>query len=527
MPPDYRLITAGVRELGDFCAQGEGGAWLWVDDFDVAVGRFPRLALKGREANRDSWMAVLEWLEDAAVEPVEPSPARDFRGGLPSSRDLEAQMAAVARVDLESLEQLKVVASGGVEETVEVWRGRLAAVSSKIASQPVEWEAGRPDPSVEACGPFVVWDLGGDIFSSGGVGGWLSTPGVAANGWLEDWESRYASLRNLYATDGEGFLMARVGGDFGDRRLRRLSADELDFFSLPSPIRAFAEARYATCNLPMVGGPPIKDTSRSFINVDVASTELDRVLEMCAKFNLSDLVSLDASWDVERNEDGIPQFDAVGNVLRVLSRAVALSDGRRMGGRIEEVTGSDNYLGELAAQLDALSHLPAGGRVAIVFDATSPVTAMRAFSHSCARARNRFYAGSWLEHFIRLLRRQQLVVFMWQTSHVGSPLNEHVDIIADEAKGWDAVPVPRGPATFASWQWTGAQRGVHQWARVNAQRSLLAALGAACDETPIRSPLDLPLPALPPEGEAMSDALLAARAVCRRSEDQAGIGQVV
>ena len=86
-----------------------------------------------------------------------------------------------------------------------------------------------------------------------------------------------------------------------------------------------------------------------------------------------------------------------------------------MGARMEEPTGHDNYLGELAAQLDVLDHLPAGGRVLVVFDATSPVWAMRKFARCCERAKRRYYAGSWLEHLYRLVQRQELVVFSWQT----------------------------------------------------------------------------------------------------------------
>ena len=35
------------------------------------------------------------------------------------------------------------------------------------------------------------------------------------------------------------------------------------------------------------------------------------------------------------------------------------------------------------------------------------------FAQSCARAKNRFYAGSWLEHLVRLIKRQQVVVLWW------------------------------------------------------------------------------------------------------------------
>ena len=129
----------------------------------------------------------------------------------------------------------------------------------------------------------------------------------------------------------------------------------------------------------------------------------------------------------------------------------------------------------------------------------------------CDRARNRSYAGSWLEHLLRLVHRQELVVFWWQTSHVGSPLNECADMRAEAAKRLDVVPVSRGPITFAKLQWTGAQRGVHHWARVNAQRATVVWLASSCEETPLRNESDIPLSPLPPDLEALSDAVLSAR----------------
>ena len=61
---------------------------------------------------------------------------------------------------------------------------------------------------------------------------------------------------------------------------------------------------------------------------------------------------------------------------------------REMAALMEEEMGNDNYLGEMAAQLDALDFVEAGCRVVIVFDATSPVEAMRHFRYMCDRARS-------------------------------------------------------------------------------------------------------------------------------------------
>ena len=68
-----------------------------------------------------------------------------------------------------------------------------------------------------------------------------------------------------------------------------------------------------------------------------------------------------------------------------------------------------------------------------MFDATSPVLAMKKFRRLCHRRRQGYYAGEWLESLFRLVDRQEVVVFIWQTSHVGSPTNEWADLAAGAA----------------------------------------------------------------------------------------------
>ena len=64
------------------------------------------------------------------------------------------------------------------------------------------------------------------------------------------------------------------------------------------------------------------------------------------------------------------------------------------------------------------------------------------------RRRQGRYVGGWLESLMRLLDRQEVVVFL---SHVGSPVNEWVDVEAGEAALCDIVtPVPRVASESAS-----------------------------------------------------------------------------
>ena len=117
-----------------------------------------------------------------------------------------------------------------------------------------------------------------------------------------------------------------------------------------------------------------------------------------------------------------------------VGRATIRHDGKVFGGAMCELDAECNYTAELAALLDGLESLPAGGRVVIMLDATSPVCAYRAWKRKHARKRTSYIAATWFDHLERLVNRQEAVVFWWQTSHVGSPMNEAADVEADKAR---------------------------------------------------------------------------------------------
>ena len=231
-----------------------------------------------------------------------------------------------------------------------------------------------------------------------------------------------------------------------------------------------------------------------------------------SRFGLTSVVTLDASRKDELDERGRRVYiDDEKQVL--VGRAGGLNDGSLFMGKMQEVTGHDNYLGELAAQLDVLKLLPEGGRVMIVFDATSPVYALRRFALRVARSRQKIYAGSWLECFLSLIRRQQVVIFRWQTSHVGSPLNEWADRLADLATLSVVVDVPRCPVTFGAFFWSGAKRGVQAWARERGKRVVHDWLASFASETPMRDAKnEIRLPPLPGRAAPWADRVLSARA---------------
>ena len=125
------------------------------------------------------------------------------------------------------------------------------------------------------------------------------------------------------------------------------------------------------------------------------------------QYRADTVFTLDGTWRTVEIEG--PQ----GKISRrVAARVAARHDGLIRGVALEEDEGCDNYLAEMAAQLDALADEPAGGRKIIVFDATSPVSARERFERVSARVKAGYYAGTWLEEWGRLINRQEVVVFV-------------------------------------------------------------------------------------------------------------------
>ena len=97
--------------------------------------------------------------------------------------------------------------------------------------------------------------------------------------------------------------------------------------------------------------------------------------------------------------------------------------GRVSAGTMVEPEGEDNYLGELGAVLAALAAEQAGGRILIILDATSPIRAWLKYRRKHHRTQMGYYGAELLDTLEQLVARQEVVVFLWQTSHVGAPAN--------------------------------------------------------------------------------------------------------
>ena len=184
----------------------------------------------------------------------------------------------------------------------------------------------------------------------------------------------------------------------------------------------------------------------------------------------------------------------------------------------------DNYMAEMAAQL-AVAAKAGVQRVVIVFDATSPPEVLRRFVWSCRRKRQRFFRRDWLDTWWRQLQVLEAVVFVWQTSHVGAPVNEWADRAADEAaqaRLKEAEPELLLPS-YASLEleqgWCSDEAGgqlIRGGPRVTAtaaaQREVERRLAVGCGSVQMVEACDLELPRLPERLVAVAEAVLCGRA---------------
>ena len=201
----------------------------------------------------------------------------------------------------------------------------------------------------------------------------------------------------------------------------------------------------------------------------------------------------------------------------VAAWAAVRHDGvREMGALSEGVR--DNYMAEMAAQL-AVAASAGVRRVVIVFDATSPPEVLRRFMGSCWRKRQRFYRRDWLDTWRQQLQAFEVVVFLWQTSHVGAPVNEWADQAAGVAAlaGLEEAEPVLLAVEYASLELEQAdgqltRGGPRAAAAAAAQREAERRLAVGSGSAQMVEECDLELPRLPERLVNVAEAVLCGRA---------------
>ena len=209
--------------------------------------------------------------------------------------------------------------------------------------------------------------------------------------------------------------------------------------------------------------------------------------------------------------------DETGDRRVVAAWAAVRHDGVQESGALPEGV-RDNYMAEMAAQLSVAAHAGVR-RVVIIFDATSPPEVLRRFVWSCRRKRQRVYRRDWLDTWWRQLQAFEVVVFVWQTSHVGAPVNEWADRAAAKAAraGLDEATPELLPVTYASLELERAdgqliRGGPRAVAAAAAQREIEKRLAASSGSAQMVESCDLELPRLPERLVVVAEAVLCGRA---------------
>ena len=484
-PVNARLLEVGVVAIGQMCKDGATGPeWM---SFEDARGALADSDL--RAADERHWSVVLEWLQQHAQPvgqerivscrqlPREPEASNGTEEGR------EHLLAEAARV-----RQLPRDQQGSVEE----WEARLEEAFPGAFEPPGVWRTGTFDADAAARGARIglllegdgraVWQGGEARFCARGPGDDVLSLGEDAlfSGWQQ---------RALFWRDAIGF--AADGWPTRDGR----ELTYADLATLPPAMQLECRARMRMTDLAKDnevwtverGGGVKRDFTH--VALDVQRENHALLARLQAQCRFTHAYTSDASMAVARDHDGAALRAPNGVALKATSLAAARHDGEVVAGHFLEPEGSDNYLGELAALLAALDDAPEGSRVLLMFDATSPVRAWLRFRRKHARIRCGYKAFHLLDTLDQLVARHEMVVFLWQTSHVGSPTNEWADLEAERAmrggeiSAGSRLEVPRLTSQCFSVRSSRPTSSMFRWASERGQRAVVRRLRAASTQT--------------------------------------------
>ena len=469
--PAVWLLDARIRVAGQMATWGDGEdgpRWL---SFEEARRLYPWLHAKAATEWNKTVAALEERLEEVVAPEREAVRGWGQRGLVLDSDGLRLSQRTVkctstneageAALHAAILATQRDVREGRPPGQVE-WESLLRSTFRGIQEPKMgEWCVGGGDAHADAKGGRIFLDIGCEEEPRGGEASWLRRSDIDEHGFLAGWEERASKMRFNYVFDEMGFLGLRQGG--------RLESHQLG--QLDPAVQITARARLALGDVEVIPGDGTK-RQETHVQLSTQRELWGRLTTWSARICATRIYTLDGGWREVKTEDG-------GRV-RIATRAAIDHEGHVLGGRIfEKDVKADNYIAELAAQLDALTDAVRRGseeRVIVVFDAMSPVRAMLRFGRLSARARGDRLAAELLEHFERLRRRVAVLVLLWQTSHVGEPLNEWADVACDTFGLEDDYPIPRGIVEFASMTFPAHRSSAQEYVMQGMRRVVAARL---------------------------------------------------
>ena len=557
------LLNAGISELGHMVTE-TGRFWL---EHGPACRRHTRLPRHGAAAA--AWKRQVQLLNDMGMDPQDSAPV-----SARAARRLRRPPAVDGTDEFE--ERLMRMTHDLNDPEICLRRGRsswkralLRAAPSQASQTPAaEWNFAGRDRAREASGPLIVTDMANDghVRETGGQASWYKRTGadagkqvpatcwgehptgadtrttgdeqfgVSSDGYAEDHEPETDRLLQELRFNECGMPIGIDGvemtiGAIGDlppalqiqARARLTFGDKVDVVQAAPAKRKKAEERGESLDAPgdeeLQGGKQAarpKEKGTRVISLDVQEANRQTMARAQARYRLTSCWCTDGSRTFNKAAE-----TEMGDG-HVTARGAARHDGLTLGGCIAEPEGADNYLAELAALIDVFNAEDEGGRVMVVFDATSPVVAWLRYRKASARARRGYYASRWFEALDRLIQRMEVVVFLWQTSHVGSPVNEWADVLAEAATGDSAVAVVRGPSRCAAAPYTMQRKSIRHWAGPLSERVVRSRLAETVCGTQRHGAADIPQVPLPDKVQRTCEAVAAQRSCMGDERRRAG-----
>ena len=524
LEPELGLMEAGVVAEGHMTHAVPGGGFAF-SSWEAARARNGRL----RGGDAQAWRRVVQELEGRgckAVRPERVGPAdehcarhRVLGQWLLDGPEAEGGGAAVnAQRVQQTIDEVRreEARPAGERKARREWEAAFDQCFPGACRQPAqEWRSGRAEASVLAHGARVAWVVdrernthvdGGEarflrrreksFVPSGGDGNAFR---VGEDGWAVGWVDAARWAMESVEWDDEGFAIEPGVGT-------RL--DEDDCARLDPGLQALVRARLLAGEGARVqpfyegklkeergkdGEPPPRT-----VCLEVQQSNVREVCKWKARVAATAVFATDGSFGAT-SKDGMHKGEPMA------ARACVRHDGRTYGGVLPEADGVDNYIAEMEALIEALAGEPDGSRIIIVMDATSPVTAWARFHLCHARRKLQFREHSRLDVLDQQLARHEAVVFLWQESHVGSPLNDWADVAAGEAREHDAVGAYMMAPSHFSIALAAPRGSVLTWAKQLLSMHVEARLRACTEHTQLAFGNELVV------GLSRSDEILAAQ----------------